>query len=174
MYRASPYICCPCRLRELLYSSSGYNSSIAWLIDCCVRPSNWPCRKLNTVLSVAFGAEVLAETGSSADHLAPSSVFELPKSTVLVILFQNKIRCKSWLTHPVSIGTWTNLPAANASTGLSCRNVPSMTGANKYRVDGLAAIVDCPARIRASLVAYRRHWSVAVPLYPQPLKRKKN
>lgn len=47
--------------------------------ECCVTPSNWPCKKLNTVLSVAFGDEVLAGAGSSADHFAPSSVFELQK-----------------------------------------------------------------------------------------------
>ena len=29
---ASPYIFCPCRIGELLYTSSGYNSMI-WLTD---------------------------------------------------------------------------------------------------------------------------------------------
>jgi hypothetical protein len=47
-----------------------------------------------------------------------------------------------------------------------------MMGANKYRVDGLVAVVNCPAQIRASLEADRRHWSVSAPLFSQPLKKR--
>lgn len=68
MYRTSPYICCPCRLREL--------------------GSYWTCRKLNTVLSVAICAEVLAEMRPPCAIVGIRTV----KSRVFVILFQNKIR----------------------------------------------------------------------------------
>jgi hypothetical protein len=49
-----------------------------------------------------------------------------------------------------------------------------MMGANKYNVEGLAAVVNCPARIRASLGADRRHWSGSAPLFSQPLKINKD
>lgn len=169
MDRNSPYICCHCRLRELLYFSSGY-SSIAWLTDCCVRSSNCPCRKLNTVLSVAFGTEVLAEIfGSRADHFVPSSVFELLKRVFVI-----KINlCK--------VG-FSNSPGKHWNTGKSSccqcfdrsflQKCPVYDGRNKYRVDGLAAVVNCPARIRASLEADRRHSSVSVLWFSQPLGKK--
>ena len=85
MYRISPYICCPCRLKELLYAFSGYNSTIAILTVSLLRALNWPCRKLKTVSSVAFGSDVLAELFVRvADHLEPSSVFELPNNVTMV------------------------------------------------------------------------------------------
>ena len=125
--------------------------------------------KLYTVLSVAFGAEILPGTGSSSDHLAPSSVFELPKIKGVRDIVSINI---GKLTHPVSTETRANLPADNALTGLSCINVPSIMGPNKYRVNGQAAAVNCPARIRASLGADRRHCNVSAPLFSQPLNKK--
>lgn len=146
IYRASPYICWPCKLKEFPNVSKGYRST-ALSDEASVILAYWPRKKLNTVTSVAFGIDVFADASfRDADQLAPSFVFE-PKRT----------------------GTLEKRPALKASTGRSVMNVSSNMGANTKSVAGRAARSWLPARVSACELAERRHCRVPAPLSAHPL-----